>query len=93
MPPSDLAGVPHKIFGRERWNAVEQSRFDSMQQSILVASYLLETGLPYLVSFLPKPTFSKDSQDNKSIPIKNAVTRRDIQVVRDELDEIMAGLQ
>jgi hypothetical protein len=79
---------------------MEDQRFSAMNQSILLASKLLEIGMPYLASWLPDPNYrvgysQKDSDRRYEIvDIRTSLlTDKHIQVVRNELNEILKGLE
>lgn len=66
-----------------------------MEQSILLASSLLEIGMPYLACWLPEPKHRRKwvEVDEEIVDIHiDEFTEGDIQVARTELDEISDGL-
>jgi len=66
-----------------------------MNQSILLASTLLEIGMPYLASRLPEPNFRAGHNPRVDfwrlydlVDIRKTPADEDIQVARNELNEI-----
>jgi hypothetical protein len=97
---SNLRGTPHPIFDRKRWPGMEDRRFNAMNQSVLLASILLEIGMPYLASWLPEPNFRTGHNprvDNwrlyDLVDIRITLVDEDIQDARNELNEIANGLE
>jgi hypothetical protein len=100
VPASSLTGIPHPIFARERWPGIDDQRFKAMEQSILLATKLLEIGMPYLACWLPKPAFAtgRDLKTLKHIEAlveirQDRMTDANIALARTELDEIAANLE
>jgi hypothetical protein len=92
---SNLTGTQHPIFDLERWPGMDDRRFNSMNQSILLASILLKIGMPYLASWLPEPNFGSGHNPRVDawrlyglVDIRTTPVDEDIQAIRNELNEI-----
>lgn len=79
---------------------MDDKRYNAMNQSILLASIFLEIGMPYLSSFIPDPIYTMGYNPREDperpyerVNIRKAPTDDDIQVVRNELNEISKGLE
>jgi hypothetical protein len=79
---------------------MDDRRFNSMSQSILLASRLLEIGMPYLASWLPEPNFRAGYNPRVDawaeydiVDIHTAPADRDIQATRNELNEISNNIE
>ncbi|KAI9746197.1 MAG: hypothetical protein M1818_000878 [Claussenomyces sp. TS43310] len=58
VQPSDLRGDIHPIFRKERWtDMTDPKRHKALEQSLQLATRLLEVGLPWLASLIPEVNF------------------------------------